>query len=59
MSTYFFEKRRYGVKGLTERSGAAKAGHTFLLNKYYLDHLYTDIDRRRHQGPDSRGRRTG
>jgi NADH-quinone oxidoreductase subunit L len=42
VSTYFFEKRRFGVKGLTERSGAAKAGHTFLLNKYYLDHLYTN-----------------
>ena len=26
--------------GLYERSSAAKAGHRFLLNKYYLDHLY-------------------
>jgi NADH-quinone oxidoreductase subunit L len=42
VGTYFFEKRHFGVRGLTERSGAAKAGHTFLLNKYYLDHLYTD-----------------
>ena len=41
-----------GLKGLTERSGAAKAGHPFLVNKYYLDHLYEGIDRRRHQGPD-------
>ena len=42
-AVYWFEKRQFGVKGLTERSGAAKAGHTFLLNKYYLDHLYTDV----------------
>ncbi|MEZ5171126.1 MAG: NADH-quinone oxidoreductase subunit L [Acidimicrobiia bacterium] len=31
-----------GPRGLTERSGAARAGYTFLENKYYLDHLYTD-----------------
>ena len=48
-------KELQGLKGLTDRSGAAKAGHTFLLNKYYLDHLYTDVDRRRHQGPDRPG----
>jgi NADH-quinone oxidoreductase subunit L len=35
-------KELRALKGLTQRSGAAKAGHTFLLNKYYLDHLYTD-----------------
>jgi NADH-quinone oxidoreductase subunit L len=33
-------KELQGLKGLTDRSGAAKAGHTFLLNKYYLDHFY-------------------
>ncbi len=33
-------KELRALKGLTERSSAAKAGHTFLLNKYYLDHLY-------------------
>jgi len=39
---FFWLDRRElrGLKGLTERSGAAKAGHTFLVNKYYLDHLY-------------------
>jgi NADH-quinone oxidoreductase subunit L len=42
-ATYWFEQRNYGVRGLTQRSGAAKAGHTFLVNKYYLDHLYTDV----------------
>ncbi len=24
-------------------TGSAKAGHTLLVNKYYLDHLYTDV----------------
>ncbi|MCH7788436.1 MAG: NADH-quinone oxidoreductase subunit L, partial [Acidobacteria bacterium] len=29
--------------GPTSRSGVAAAGYTVLINKYYLDHLYTDI----------------
>ena len=33
-------KELRALKGLTERSRALEAGHTFLLNKYYLDHLY-------------------
>ena len=33
-------KELSGLKGLTTRSGAAGTGHRFLLNKYYLDHLY-------------------
>ena len=44
--TLFFwldRKELRSLKGLTQRSGAAKAGHTFLVNKYYLDHLYTDV----------------
>jgi NADH-quinone oxidoreductase subunit L len=28
---------------LTQRSSAARAGYTFLENKYYLDHLYEDV----------------
>ena len=28
-------------KGVTERNGLARAGYTFLSNRYYLDHLYT------------------
>lgn len=32
-----------GPHGITERSKIAKAGHTFLVEKYYLDHLYTGI----------------
>ncbi len=39
---FFWVDRRElrALKGLTDRSGAAKAGHSFLMNKYYLDHLY-------------------
>jgi NADH-quinone oxidoreductase subunit L len=33
-------KELRALKGLTARSGVAKTGHTFLVNKYYLDHLY-------------------
>ncbi len=29
--------------GPTSRIGLARAGHTVLVNKYYLDHLYTDV----------------
>jgi NADH-quinone oxidoreductase subunit L len=29
--------------GLTTTNGVAKAGHSFLVNKYYLDHLYNDV----------------
>jgi NADH-quinone oxidoreductase subunit L len=37
---YWF--RDLGPHGLTSRNGAARAGYTFLQNKYYLDDLYTD-----------------
>jgi NADH-quinone oxidoreductase subunit L len=33
-------KELQSLKGLTGRSSAAKAGHTFLVNKYYLDDFY-------------------
>ena len=38
---YFYVREEFKLRGLTERSELAKAGHEFLLNKYYLDHLYT------------------
>jgi len=38
---YWF--RNLGPHGLTERNRFAKAGNTFLMNKYYLDHLYEKI----------------
>jgi NADH-quinone oxidoreductase subunit L len=31
------------LHGLTRRSTAARAGYTLLVNKYYLDYLYTDL----------------
>ena len=31
------------VAGLTQRSRLARAGHTFLVEKYYLDHLYEKV----------------
>jgi NADH-quinone oxidoreductase subunit L len=40
---YFYVREEFRFRGLTERSALAKAGHEFLLNKYYLDHLYTGI----------------
>jgi NADH-quinone oxidoreductase subunit L len=38
---YYFRER--GPRGLTDRSGLARVGYRFLENKYYLDHLYTDV----------------
>jgi NADH-quinone oxidoreductase subunit L len=37
---YWFRDAFHGV---TVRSRVAQAGYTVLLNKYYFDHLYTDI----------------
>ncbi len=34
---------RHLPRGVTARSGAARAGYSFLVNKYYLDHLYTGV----------------
>ena len=36
-------KELKGFKGLTDRSPALKAGHTFLVNKLYLDRLYEGV----------------
>jgi NADH-quinone oxidoreductase subunit L len=42
-SALWFRKEELGpLRGLTERNAAARAGYTFLVNKYYLDDLYTD-----------------
>jgi len=40
---YYYVREEFKLRGLTERSSVAKAGHELLLNKYYLDHLYTGI----------------
>jgi len=39
------------TNGLTEKNRVAKAGHTLLKQKYYLDHLYTDIIANGTKGP--------
>jgi NADH-quinone oxidoreductase subunit L len=31
------------LRGLTDRVAPARAGYTLLVNKYYLDALYTDV----------------
>ncbi len=41
--TYLYFWKGLGPHGLTERNRYAKAGYTFLENKYYLDHLYTGV----------------
>jgi NADH-quinone oxidoreductase subunit L len=40
-AAYYF--RNLGPRGLTERSGLARGGYKLLINKYYLDDLYTGI----------------
>jgi NADH-quinone oxidoreductase subunit L len=43
-----------GPHGLTGRNKVFKAGYTFLENKYYLDHLYTDVVAGGTKGPLAR-----
>ena len=43
------------ANGLTSRNKLAKAGHTVLKQKYYLDHLYTDIIVGGTKGPVAQG----
>jgi NADH-quinone oxidoreductase subunit L len=40
---YLYYWKKIGAVGLTEKSKLAHAFHTLLVNKYYLDVLYTDI----------------
>ena len=40
---YLWFWKGIGPHGLTERQRVARAGYTVLENKYYLDHLYTDV----------------
>ena len=49
----YYEKNR-GPHGLTQRSKVARAGYTFLENKYYLDVLYTDTIAAGTKGPLAR-----
>ena len=40
--------------GLTSKNPLARAGHTLLVNKYYLDHLYTGVIAAGTKGPVAR-----
>jgi NADH-quinone oxidoreductase subunit L len=39
----FYVREEFYFKGATSRSELARAGHEVLLNKYFLDYLYTDV----------------
>jgi NADH-quinone oxidoreductase subunit L len=43
-----------GPHGITERNKVARAGHTFLVEKYYFDHLYTGVIAGAVKGPIAR-----
>jgi NADH-quinone oxidoreductase subunit L len=40
---YLWYWRGLGPHGVTQRSRVARSGYTVLVNKYYFDHLYTDL----------------
>jgi NADH-quinone oxidoreductase subunit L len=40
---YLWYWRGLGPHGVTQRSRVARGGYTVLVNKYYFDHLYTDL----------------
>jgi NADH-quinone oxidoreductase subunit L len=42
-AAYLYYWRGVGLVDFASRNGLARAGKTFLVNKYYLDHLYTDV----------------
>jgi NADH-quinone oxidoreductase subunit L len=46
--------RNLGPRGLTARPGPFKAGYQLLVNKYYLDALYTDVVVATVKGPIAR-----
>jgi NADH-quinone oxidoreductase subunit L len=43
MCSLVYGRRRNKLQGLTERNRLLGAGHRFLVNKYYLDHLYEKV----------------
>jgi NADH-quinone oxidoreductase subunit L len=52
---YYFQGSLQPLRGLTRRSTAARGGYTLLVNKYYLDRLYTDFVVGSIKGPIARG----
>ena len=56
----WFRKEELGrFRGLTERSRPAHAAYSFLVNKYYLDHLYENVIVDGIRNQVARARRTG
>jgi NADH-quinone oxidoreductase subunit L len=53
MSAYYSRRLRV-LEGLTQRNTLARAGYTFLWNKYYLDHLYEGVIVKGVKGPIAR-----
>ncbi len=52
---YAWYFRDLGPHGITQRNRVARAGHTALVQKYYLDWLYTDVIVAAVKGPIARG----
>jgi len=55
MSVQVFERKNRALAGLTKRNKLLGAGHSFLVNKYYLDHLYEKVIVRAIAHPIARG----
>jgi NADH-quinone oxidoreductase subunit L len=53
-ASYLYYWRALGPQRLSERNKAAYAGKQFLVNKYYLDYLYTDVIVASIKGPIAR-----
>ncbi|MEQ1785914.1 MAG: NADH-quinone oxidoreductase subunit L [Acidimicrobiales bacterium] len=51
---YAWYFRGLGPHGITQRNKLARVGHTVLVNKYYLDWLYTDVIVAAVKGPIAR-----
>ncbi|MGH9213719.1 MAG: NADH-quinone oxidoreductase subunit 5 family protein [Acidimicrobiales bacterium] len=51
---YLWFWRDRGPHQISERSRVAHAGYAFLVNKYYFDHLYTDVVAAGVKGPVAR-----
>jgi NADH-quinone oxidoreductase subunit L len=51
----FYVREEFYFKGATSRSALAKAGHDMLVNKYYLDSLYTNVIVGGIKGPVAQG----
>jgi NADH-quinone oxidoreductase subunit L len=52
---YLWFWRGAGPHGITQRNRLANVGYTTLVNKYYFDHLYTDVIAGGVKGPVARG----